>query len=110
VPLDEFESVYRRLLSDTKAAVGCRLILCQASIIGERRTDPHNPIIDEYNACIAGLAREFGAALAPMNDAFWHAIGANPARQWTMDGVHPLSNGHLLMAQTLFETLSGAAS
>jgi lysophospholipase L1-like esterase len=108
VPLDEFEATYRRLLERTRDAVGCRFVLCEATIIGERRTDPHNPIVDAYNACIANLAQEYGALLVPMNRAFWRAIDANPSRAWTTDGVHPLSNGHMLMALTLFQALGGA--
>jgi lysophospholipase L1-like esterase len=104
---DEFEITYRRLLTRTRENVGCRLVLCEATIIGETHDAPHNPVVDEYNHRIAGLAREFDALLAPMNQAFWRVIEADPSRPWTTDGVHPLSNGHMLMAATLFETLGG---
>ena len=109
VLLDEFEATYRRLLTQARNRVGCRLVLCEATIIGETRDAPHNPIIDAYNRVVAGLADDFGALVAPMCAAFWRAIEANPARAWTSDGVHPLSNGHMLMAQTLYATLDGAA-
>ncbi len=105
--LDEFVATYRRLLTHTRDTLGCRLILCEATIIGETRDAPHNPIIDRYNEAIAGIAREFGAKLVPMNQAFWRVIEADPSRPWTSDGVHPLSNGHMLMAATLFEALGG---
>ena len=107
VSLEEFTATYRRLLSRTREMVGCRLLLCEATIIGETRAAPHNPIVDWYNEAIAGLAEEFEAALVPMNQAFWRVIDAAPSRRWTSDGVHPLSNGHTLMAVTLFETLGG---
>ena len=105
--LDEFEATYRRLLARTRDAVGCQFILCEATVIGETRDAPHNPVIDEYNECIARLAGEFDARIAPMNQAFWRAIDADPSRPWTSDGVHPLTNGHMLMAHTLFETVGG---
>lgn len=105
--LDEFEGAYRRLLMQTRDGVGCKLALCEATVIGESREEAHNPIIDGYNACVARLAREFDALLVPMNQAFWRVIDANPERRWTTDGVHPTTNGHMLMALTLFQTLGG---
>jgi acyl-CoA thioesterase-1 len=107
VLLDEFENTYRRLLVRTRDKVGCKFLLCEATIIGESRDAPHNPIVDEYNGCIACLAGEFDGLLVPMNREFWRVIDAAPDRHWTDDGVHPLSNGHMLMAITLFETLGG---
>jgi lysophospholipase L1-like esterase len=107
VLLDEFEATYRKLLDTAVEALHCRLLLCEATIIDENRTSPHNVIIDQYNAVIAKLARDFGARLVPMNQAFWRAIEGNPARRWTEDGVHPLTNGHMLMAVTLYEALGG---
>ena len=104
---DEFEAVYRRLLTQTRDSLDCKFVLCEATIIGESREDPHNPIVDKYNGCIARLALEFDALLVPMNQAFWCAIDADPGRRWTTDGVHPLTNGHMLMALTLFRTLGG---
>ena len=107
VLLDEFEATYRNLLDMAVEALHCRLLLCEATIIDEHRTSPHNAIIDQYNAVIARLARDFGALLVPMNQAFWRTIEGNPARRWTEDGVHPLTNGHMLMALTMYEALGG---
>ena len=106
VLLDEFEAIYRRLLKETVEQVKCRLVLCEATPIGEDYGSPHNPLLEPYNATVAKLAVEFGAALIPMNRAFWRAINADPTRKWTGDGVHPYSNGHALMALTLFDTLN----
>lgn len=106
--IDEFEATYRRLLGQARDAVGCKLVLCEATVIGESRNDPHNAILPEYNACVARLAREFDAVLGPMNQAFWRAIDTDAERPWTTDGVHPLSNGHMLMALTLFRALGGS--
>ncbi|MCX5769721.1 MAG: SGNH/GDSL hydrolase family protein [Candidatus Hydrogenedentes bacterium] len=107
VLLDEFEETYRKLLDMAAEALHCRLILCEATVIDEHRTSPHNLIVDQYNGVIAKLARDFNALLVPMNQAFWRAIEGNPSRRWTEDGVHPLTNGHMLMAITMYEALGG---
>jgi len=105
VLLEEFETTYRRLLAEARGVLDCRLVLCEAGIIGEQPDTPHNALLVEYNACVARLASDFDAVLAPMNAAFWRVITGNPGRAWTTDGVHPLSNGHMLMALTLFDAL-----
>ncbi len=107
VLIDEFETTYRKLLDQAVESLHCRLLLCEATIIDESPASPHNTIIDQYNAIIAKLARDYNALLIPMNQAFWRAIKAAPARKWTEDGVHPLSNGHMLMALTMYESLGG---
>ena len=108
VPLDQFESTYRDLLTQTRDALGCRLILCEATPIGEKYDTYHNPLLEPYNACVSKLAAEFDAHLVPMNQAFWRVIDANPGRAWTNDGVHPYSNGHTLMALTFFDILTAS--
>ena len=108
VLLEEFEATYRRLLVKIREKVGCSLVLCETSIIGEQVDTPHNVILKGYNACIARLAEEFNALLVPMNQAFWRVIGADPSRVWTQDGVHPLSHGHMLMAETMLSVLEKA--
>lgn len=107
--LEEFDATYRALLDKATRETGCRIVLCEATVIGETREAPHNPIIDRYNACIAAMAVHFDAALVPMNRAFWRVIDAQPARAWTTDGVHPLGHGHMLMAATLLETLESTS-
>jgi len=107
VLVDEFEATYRKLLDDAVQTLRCRLILCEATIIDENRQSPHNRILEQYNGVVHSLAREYGALLVPMNQAFWRAIEANPGRRWTEDGVHPLSQGHTLMALTMLEALGG---
>ena len=105
VYLDDYEAVYRSLLERTRKEVHCRLVLCEPTIIGERIDDPGNVKLEDYCAVVHRLADEFDALLVAMNRAFWHAIESRPDCPWTADGVHPLSNGHLLMAWTLLGAL-----
>jgi lysophospholipase L1-like esterase len=106
--IDEFEQTYRRLLTRVKESFDCHLLLLEATIIGESPDTPHNKIMPEYNECVARLALDFDATLVPMNQAFWRAIEAHPERRLTSDDVHPLSNGHMLMALTLYKAMEGS--
>lgn len=104
VPCDEFLATYRALLTRTSRALPrCRMFLCEPTPVGEERETPHNRLIGAYLHAVADIAAEFGANLVPMARAFWDAKDAAPGRMWTTDGVHPLSHGHMLMAQTFVD-------
>ena len=107
VLLDEYEAIYRKLLDRTRDAVGCRLLLLEPTVIGEEPDAPHNQLMPPYLDCVASLADEYGATLVPLNKAFHAAIAASNGLPWTMDGVHPLSNGHALMALGVLDALGG---
>ncbi|MBI5094276.1 MAG: SGNH/GDSL hydrolase family protein [Candidatus Hydrogenedentes bacterium] len=105
VMIDEFEATYRRLLTPVVKELHCKLLLLEPGINGETLDTPHNKLTGPYVQCVNALAAEFKATLVPINRAFWNAIHANPSRKWTADGVHPSSNGHMLMALAVYDAL-----
>jgi len=107
VYIEEYEGTFRRLLDRVRDAVGCRLLLLEPTIIGEAPDAPHNELMPPYLDCVARLAADYGATLAPLNRRFHEAIAAAGSMLWTTDGVHPLSNGHMLMALGVVEALGG---
>ncbi len=107
VLIDEFTAIYRKLLDRTREAVGCRLLLLEPTIIGEEPDAPHNRLMQPYLDRVADLAKTYDATLVPLNRAFHRAIAARPEQQWTTDGVHPLTHGHMLMALGIVDVLGG---
>ncbi len=105
VELREFEAVYRRLLAEARERTQCRMALCEPTIIGEEHGTPHNELLTPYVEAVANIARDFDAVLVPMNAAFWRVLDANPAHTLTSDGVHPYSQGFMIMALTLYDAL-----
>ena len=104
VEIDEYSAVYRALLTRTRAQLpNCRFLLCEPTPIGEEPDSPHNRLMTPYLKTLKTMALEFEAHLVPMQRAFWTAKRAMPSRTWTTDGVHPASNGHMLMAQTFVD-------
>lgn len=98
VMVEEFEGVYRGLLTRTREA-GSKLILMETTVIGEKATDEGNQKLKPYNAVIGKLAKEFKSVLVKENCEWHKTMRANPGVKWTGDGVHPLPNGHGLMAK-----------
>ncbi|MEC8941210.1 MAG: lysophospholipase, partial [Verrucomicrobiota bacterium] len=58
-------------------------------------------------ATVTRMAKEFGAVQVRMQDVFDAAAKAVSAGQWIWDGVHPLPQGHELIARQWLEEVSG---
>ena len=62
---------------------------------------------DGMGATVTRLAREFGAAQVKMQEVFDVAVKAVSPGQWIWHGVHPLPQGHELIARQELEEVSG---
>jgi lysophospholipase L1-like esterase len=103
IPLDLYESVYRGLLNDTRAALPhARLILCEPFVFRCGAVDQTwFPEIDERRDVVKRLAGEFDATFVTFQSALNRALKVQPQPEyWLSDGVHPTLPGHALLAQT----------
>ena len=103
IPLDLYESVYRGLLTDTRAALPhVRLILCEPFVLRCGAVEASwFPEIDQRRAVVKKLAAEFGATFVAFQSALNRALKVQPQPEyWLSDGVHPTLPGHTLLAQT----------
>mgnify|MGYP001966806350 FL=1 len=62
--------------------------------------------INQMRAVIAKLAKEFNAVQVPTQDVFDAAAKAVEPAHWIWDGVHPLPQGHELIARRWLEDVS----
>ena len=62
--------------------------------------------IDQMRAVIAKLAKDFDAAQVPTQDVFDTAAKAVTPEHWIWDGVHPLPQGHELIARRWLDDVS----
>jgi lysophospholipase L1-like esterase len=103
VPLDRYEEVYDKLLTDAKAAnPKIKLVLCEPFIVNHRATTPPNgcPNADvvKRQEIVAKLAAKHGAALVHFQKALDDACKRAPANHWIWDDVHPTYSGHQILA------------
>jgi lysophospholipase L1-like esterase len=101
VPIDAFISTYRAILQRLKDDhPACGIILCEPSVIWLDHEPNANEILAPYVQAVGDLAAEFeAAALVPLHGAFLAARRTRPDIDWTPDGVHPSSTGHMLIAR-----------
>lgn len=103
VPLDQYEQVYDRLLTEARSAnPKLKLVLCEPFMVNHRATTlqqgPPNADIAKRQEIVARLAKKHGAALARFQAALDRETGRAPAIHWIWDSVHPTYSGHQILA------------
>ena len=96
LPLDQYEQVYDKLLTDAKARnPKLKLVLCEPFV---KPSGEINEGIRKRQEIVARLAEKHGAALVCFQRIFDEAAKRAPADYWIWDSVHPTYRGHQLMA------------
>lgn len=96
VPLDQFEQIYDKLLTEAKTAnPKIKLVLCEPFL---KPTGQIGEAIVKRQEVVARLAKKHGAALVQFQRVFDEAAKRAPADYWVWDNVHPTYRGHQLMA------------
>jgi len=105
VPLDEFERIYRRLLTRAVDAAGCRLILADPHVIEPDPAEPHRVLSYRYGLAVGKLADEFGAVHVRTQVAFDRVLASTPPGDWSHDRIHLNLPGHAVLAQAYLDLL-----
>ncbi|MDB5326561.1 MAG: hydrolase, partial [Phycisphaerales bacterium] len=102
VPIEQFVELYHVILRQVHAVLpNAKVVLCQPSVIEPPGPANGNAVLQPYVRAIGELKREFNAvAVVPLHSAFVNARRLRPDINWTPDGVHPSSAGHMLIART----------
>jgi lysophospholipase L1-like esterase len=97
VPIDEYETTLRDLLTRARAG-GARLIIGTPYMIEGDRSEPMRQRMDEYAALVRQIAAEFDAPLFDTQAAFDAALAHTTPDDWADDQIHPNSAGHMVIA------------
>ena len=103
IPLDQYEQVYDKLITDARAAnPKLKLVLCEPFVLNHLATTPQkgspNADVVKRQEIVAKLAAKHGAALVQFQKALDAACERAPAAHWIWDDVHPTYSGHQIMA------------
>ncbi len=105
VPIEEYESTYRRLLRRAVDETGCRLIVAEPYIIEAERSDPMRQQMDAFGRVARKLADECGAISVRTQEAFDVALTTTSSSDWADDRVHPHLPGHAIIALAFLKAL-----
>ena len=110
VPLEQYELVYDKLLTETKAALpNIKFVLCEPFYLpkgGHVESDARAQDVKKRQVIVAKLAEKHHAALVRLQHVFDEACKRAPAEYWIWDSVHPTYSGHQLMADEWVKTVS----
>ena len=110
VPLDQYEQIYDKLLTETRAALpNIKFVLCEPFYLpkgGHTDSDARDQDVKKRQVIVAKLAEKHHAALVRLQHVFDEACKRAPAEYWIWDSVHPTYSGHQLMADEWVKAVS----
>lgn len=114
VPLDSWEGDYRYLLdASRKANPALRIVLLDPFVLASGRLakraafEKYRDQVDKLGVIVAQLAKDYQAAHIKTQAVFDDAAEAVDPAHWIWDGVHPLPEGHELIARNWLQEVSG---
>lgn len=107
-PLEDFESRYRKLLTLTNEALRPQFVLCEPFLLpGPAEMNAWREDLDPKINAIHNLAKEFDAVVVPFDQMFTAALTAQTVADLAPDGIHPLDEGHEMMAKLWADKVFG---
>ena len=96
-----FIAGYREILARTRRALpSAKIVLCEPSVLWLSDPPNANDRLMPYVTAVHQLAAEFAAeCVVELHAAFVRARELRSDIAWTVDGVHPTSIGHMLIAR-----------
>ena len=101
--LDEYDSMYRQLISQTKKECNSRIVIIEPFMFCD---DLNNPVFVELRRFVdkvRTIAVDFNAVLVPLQKAIDKRIKEVPPKSWSLDMVHPEVWAHAWISQRWFE-------
>jgi lysophospholipase L1-like esterase len=107
-----YEEGMRALLKQTiQQLPGVQLVICEPFMLPvgnvKAKWDDYLREVTPRQQIAKAMAAEFDAVYVPLQDAFTKAAEQHgPADYWMWDGIHPMPNGHELMAREWIKQVS----
>lgn len=95
-----------------KANPDLRLVLLDPFVLRSGELEPEKAwtarrgTTDRMRVVVAQLAKDYDAVHIKTQDVFDHAAQTDTPEQWIWDGVHPLPQGHELIARSWLHAVS----
>ncbi len=110
---EDYERDYRFILGESrKANPELRLVLMDPFVVrvgkytDEERYAKHRALVDRYAGILERMAKDFDAVHIRLQQAFDAAAEKVSPEHWIWDGIHPLPQGHELIAREWLQAVS----
>lgn len=113
VSVEDYERDYHFILGESrKANPELRLVLMDPFVVragkyaDEKLYSEHRAKVEAYGRIVERIAKDFDAVHVKLRDVFDAAAKAVSPEHWIWDGIHPLPQGHELIARHWLEKVS----
>jgi lysophospholipase L1-like esterase len=93
------KEIYRRIRAELPEAQVLFLMPFLIDAVEEKQ--PFHKTLDEFRALLKNLALENGAAVLDLQEVFYEAQKATDPAKLAVDGIHPTTLGHKIMADAI---------
>ena len=104
VDIERYESIYRKLLEQTRSKLK-GLVLMTPYFIEENRSDPMRELMDRYSAVVKRLSTDYEAVFVDVQSEFDRYLKYRPTQSLCGDRVHPNRTGHLIIARAFLTAI-----
>lgn len=109
VEAEKFEIIYDMLLHETKKALpDVKIILMEPYLLRYTATEEQWKYfydeVEKRRDAVKRLAKQHGLVTIPLQEIFDKALKKAPVEFWSVDGVHPTTAGHGLIAKHWMDT------
>jgi acyl-CoA thioesterase I len=101
--IDEYESTFKRMLSQTKAKSDCRFVLMEPFLFCDDKKLAEYRTLKKYIDVVQRLAEQFDAMLVPLQALIDEKIKQISPNKWSDDMVHPYLWAHSWIARRWLE-------
>jgi lysophospholipase L1-like esterase len=101
--LDEYESIFTKLLSQAKLQSDCRIVLMEPFLFCDNKELAEYRTLQKYIDVVRKLAKQFKAVLVPLQALIDEKITQIPPKKWSDDMVHPYLWAHSWIARRWLE-------
>ena len=100
--IENYRENYADILGRLKNALPqVAIVLCEPTAIWSPASAAGNEILKPFVETVQHAGVEFSArSVVPLHRAFEKAVSERPDIDWLLDGVHPSSSGHMLIARS----------
>ncbi len=108
---EKFKKHYDEILKETKEKLSCRIILLEPFYISVDRSGSWRGFVRKellpYRNIVADLSKKYKTFLIKTQDIFDRQLRYRESETFCGEPVHPNQTGHVLIANALFNLLSG---
>ncbi len=89
VPLDEYETIYRQLLTMVTQRCNSQIVICEPFMFCDDFNNTMFTHLRTFVEAVRRIADDFNACLVPLQKAIDERIREVPPKNWSLDMVHP---------------------